>query len=73
MPKLANANKRTNVIAALRRAGFTDEAGGRHTLILNADGDLVSTVPNHREINPTTLRAILRQCGLSEREYLKLY
>mgnify|MGYP001588033544 CR=1 FL=1 len=32
-----------------------------------------TVVPNHRTLKVGTLRAILKQCGLSEPEFLELY
>lgn len=32
-----------------------------------------TTIPNHRQLKVNTLRAILKQCGLSEAKYLELY
>ncbi len=73
MSGLANANKRPKVIRALRRAGFQIHPGGKHAIVTDADGNLISTIPNARELNPSTLRAILKQCGLSVERYLELY
>jgi predicted RNA binding protein YcfA (HicA-like mRNA interferase family) len=36
------------------------------------EGTRTATVPNHREIASGTLRSILRQAGLSEKEFGKL-
>ena len=73
MSRLASANKRAKVIRALGRAGFTIVAVGKHALVTGADGKFLSTIPNSRELNPNTLQAILRQCGLSVEEFLDLY
>ena len=72
MSSLANANAQAKVIRALRRAGFHDKQGGRHTIMVHADGRY-TTIPRHPRINPLTLKAILKQCQLSEDEYLRLY
>jgi predicted RNA binding protein YcfA (HicA-like mRNA interferase family) len=72
MSSLANANARAKVIRALRRAGFEERQGGKHTIMAHPDGRY-TTIPRHARINPLTLRAILRQCRLSEEEYLGLY
>ena len=73
MSRLANANRRSKVIAALPRAGFHVVPAGKHAIVTDANGDFVSTLPNARELNPTTLRAVLKQCGLSVTEFLDLY
>ena len=72
VPSLANANARTKVIRALRRAGFVDHAGGKHTIMEHPAG-AYTTIPNHHRLKVGTLRAILKQCGLTESEYLALY
>jgi predicted RNA binding protein YcfA (HicA-like mRNA interferase family) len=72
MSSLANANVRTRVIRALQRAGFQERQGGRHTIMVHPDGRY-TTIPRHPRINPLTLKAILKQCRLSEQEYLRLY
>lgn len=38
----------------------------------HADGRY-TVIPNHRQLKVNTLRAILKQCGFSEAEYLGLY
>jgi predicted RNA binding protein YcfA (HicA-like mRNA interferase family) len=70
--KLANANIRSRVIRALRRAGFVDRAGGKHTIMQHPDGRF-TVIPIAKRLNVHTLQAILKQCRLSEDEYLKLY
>lgn len=72
MPNLANANVRSKVIRALHRAGLQDSPGGKHT-IMHRDGQFVTVIPNAKRLNVNTLRAIIRQCELSEEEFLKLY
>jgi predicted RNA binding protein YcfA (HicA-like mRNA interferase family) len=72
VPSLANANKQTQVIRALERAGFERRSGGKHTIMAHPDGRYTA-IPNHQELKINTLRAILKQCGLSATEYLELY
>ena len=38
----------------------------------HADGRF-TTIPNHRRLLVPTLRAIIKQCALTESEYLALY
>lgn len=73
MSRLANANNRTKLIKALKRAGYQIHEGGKHSIVTDADGAFLSTVPRTREMNVNTLRAMLKQVGLSEQEYLRLY
>ena len=73
MPSLHNANHRDKVVRALQRAGFVIDEGGRHAVVHKTDGSFVSVVPRHPRIKPGTLRAIIKQCGLSEDQFLRLY
>ncbi len=65
--------KRRELIAVLRRVGFRGPySGGRHEFMQK--GDLVLTIPNpHRgDIGVGLLAIILRQAGISRREWEKL-
>lgn len=62
------------VLAALRRAGFTpDHVRGSHHYLRGPGGRLV-TVPAHagETLKPKTLRSILRQAGLTEKDFTAL-
>ena len=72
MPSLANANVQSKVIRALERAGFERRSGGKHTIMEHPDGRY-TTIPNHKRLKVNTLRAIVRQCGLTEAVYIELY
>lgn len=72
MASLANCNDRNKVIKALTRAGFASDAGGKHVILHHPDGRF-TTIPNARRIKTGTLRAIIRQCGLTVEAFLKLY
>ena len=56
----------------VRCAGFIDEPGGKH-LIMRHDNGRWTAIPGSRSLNVYTLRAIIKQCGLTEAQYLKLY
>ena len=73
MSRLANANKQAKVIKALKRAGFQIRAGGKHQIVLDSEGNFRSTIPRAKELNIHTLRAILKQVGLGEQEFLGFY
>jgi predicted RNA binding protein YcfA (HicA-like mRNA interferase family) len=65
--------KRRELIAGLRRAGFSGPySGGRHEFMQK--GDVVLAVPNpHRgDIGIQLLAIILRQAGISRREWERL-
>lgn len=72
MPSLANANVQSKLIRALQRAGFVRRSGGKHTILEHADGRY-TTIPNHKRLKVATLRAIIKQCGLTDAEYVRLY
>jgi predicted RNA binding protein YcfA (HicA-like mRNA interferase family) len=72
MSRLANCNHTSRVVRALERAGFIAEHGTNHTVMRHPDGRY-TTVPRHRRVKPGLLRLILRQCGVSEDEFLTLY
>ena len=63
------------VIRKLRRAGFVfdHQAKGSHEIWWNPQTHARTTVPHHPGALPEgTLRAILRQAGLSIEEFLEL-
>lgn len=65
--------RRRELIAALRRAGFKGPfSGGRHDFMQKQD--LVLTIPNpHRgDISIGLLIVLLRQAGISRREWERL-
>ncbi len=74
-PRFPVANAR-QVIAALRRAGFTvDRISGSHHLLVHPDDPRrIVTVPFHgaRNLKPGTLHSIVRQSGLTVEEFRKL-
>lgn len=72
MGKLANCNVTARVIRALKRAGFRDAGGTKHACMVHPDGR-IATIPRHPRINPMLLRLILKQCRLTEREFIRLY
>ncbi|MHB8834826.1 MAG: type II toxin-antitoxin system HicA family toxin [Candidatus Methylomirabilia bacterium] len=60
-------------IRALKRLGFQERRQeGSHIVLRRADpfGQLV--VPDHRELDRGTLRAIIRQAGISVEEFIRL-
>ena len=74
MPRLASFTA-DEVIRKLRRAGFVFDrhAKGSHEIWWNPQTRTRTTVPRHPGALPQgTLRAILRQAGISVDEFLKL-
>jgi predicted RNA binding protein YcfA (HicA-like mRNA interferase family) len=60
-------------VKALERAGFiVYRQRGSHITLVRADPQAQTTVPNHKELDRGTLRAIIRQAGLSVDEFVSL-
>lgn len=58
------------VVNALSKAGFKIIRQDRH--IGMSDGIHHLTIPRHKRINPYTLKAIIRDAGLTDEEFKKL-
>jgi len=60
-------------VRALSKAGFYVRRQEGSHLILRRDGPLAQlVVPDHKELDRGTLRAIIRQAGLSVDEFTRL-
>ncbi len=68
------AVKPREAVAALRRAGFVEHhQKGSHLYLWNSQSRRMTTVPQHPgDLKMGTLRAIIKQAGLSEDQFLKL-
>jgi len=65
--------KYRQIVKRLKKLGFSfdRQAAGSHEIWYNADTDAYTTIPNHPGDMPEgTLRAILRQGGVSPEEFL---
>ncbi|MFQ6136861.1 MAG: type II toxin-antitoxin system HicA family toxin [Candidatus Hydrothermarchaeales archaeon] len=62
------------VIKALTKVGFQIVGRkGSHVRLKKKDGKtLITVVPDHKELEKGTLKAILRQANISVEEFLKL-
>ena len=61
------------VVAALQRIGFRLRRQHGSHMIMRRDVPFAQTVvPDHREVDTGTLRAILRQTGIGVDEFLKM-
>ena len=71
MPKLPVLSGK-DVMKALSKTGYVfDHQTGSHITLLNSEGKKI-TVPNHRELGPGILRAIIKQSGLTVEEFNRL-
>ncbi|MEK7571393.1 MAG: type II toxin-antitoxin system HicA family toxin [Patescibacteria group bacterium] len=61
------------VIKKLRKLGFVFRraTGGSHEVWWNERTRKTSIVPYHKEVKSGTLRSIIEQCDISEREFLE--
>jgi predicted RNA binding protein YcfA (HicA-like mRNA interferase family) len=72
MSKLPMISSR-ECIKALENAGFYfKRQEGSHIVMRRDDPFAQVVVPNHNELDRGTLKAIIRQAGLSTNEFLKL-
>ena len=61
------------VIRALKRAGWEVYGGSKHYKLLNDARPGALTVPRSSPLKKGTIRAILRQAGISLQEFWTLY
>ena len=76
MPKFPVDAPLRKVLRALESLGFRLVREGNHIAMVreNPDGTQTPlTMPNHRRIKGSTLRTILRQSGISRKEFLEAY
>jgi predicted RNA binding protein YcfA (HicA-like mRNA interferase family) len=72
MGRLGGLANRKKVIRALERAGFHREQCTKHVVMYHEDGRH-TTIPNANEIRTGTLRAMIKQAGLTVDEFERLY
>lgn len=61
------------LVRALSQVGFQfDRQRGSHMMLFRAEPPMTVSVPDHKELDRGTLRAILRQAGLSPDELGRL-
>ncbi len=62
-----------DLVRALRNVGFElDRQKGSHMILFRAEPTTTLSVPDHRELDRGTLRALLRQAGLTPEELSRL-
>jgi predicted RNA binding protein YcfA (HicA-like mRNA interferase family) len=60
-------------IKALEKVDFfVDRQRGSHIILIREEPRTTVTVPNHKELDKGTLRAIIRQAGLSVDDFVTL-
>lgn len=69
LPRVSGAE----AVAALKKAGFAFvRQHGSHVILRRSNPFAQTTVPDHRELDRGTLRAIVRQAGLTVDEFNSL-
>lgn len=63
-----------DTIKKVRKAGFSfrRNTGGSHEIWWNFKTAKTCVIPNHFEIRPGTLKSIIKQMGISEKEFKDL-
>ncbi len=73
MTRLPRGVSGKECVKALERAGFTVQSQkGSHVRMRHTDPYAQVIVPNHRELRPGMLRAIIRDAGLTVDEFMNL-
>jgi predicted RNA binding protein YcfA (HicA-like mRNA interferase family) len=72
MPRLPVVSG-AETVRAFERAGWrTDRQRGSHVILIKPSHIASLSVPQHRELAPGTLRALIRASGLSVEEFASL-
>ncbi len=69
MPKLPGVNHLV-AVRALEKVGFRVARQGKH--IVMTDGNRIITIPRHNPVNAITMGNIVRDAGLSNKEFRML-
>ena len=69
MPKLPGVNHQ-DAVRALQKAGFRLVRQGKHVVM--TDGVRILTIPRHDPVNAYTMGGIVRDAGLSIKEFRRL-
>ena len=66
----------SRVLKALRRAGWAakpGKSGSKHHVLVHRDLPGILTVPRHPETRKGTLGKIIKEAGLTQRQFEELY
>ncbi|MCX6644847.1 MAG: type II toxin-antitoxin system HicA family toxin [bacterium] len=64
----------SKAVTIFKRAGWhVDRQRGSHVVMLKAGNNASLSIPQHRELAPGTLRALIRAAGMTVEEFLKLF
>jgi predicted RNA binding protein YcfA (HicA-like mRNA interferase family) len=69
LPSISGAE----AVRAFKRAGWQeDRQRGSHVILIKSAHHATLSIPQHRELAPGTLRALIRASGLSVEEFVAL-
>ena len=72
MPRLPKVSGR-QAVAAFERVGFeVKRHRGSHIVMVKPGFPHTLSVPDHRQLRPSTLRALIRKAGLNVEDFLAL-
>jgi len=69
VPRIPGVNHQ-DAVRALTKAGFRIVRQGKHVVM--SDGTRIVTIPRHNPVNSFTMGGIVRDAGLTEKEFKKL-
>ncbi len=60
-------------VRAFAKGGWTkDRQRGSHVVMLKSDRNVSLSIPQHRELSPGTLRALIRAAGMTVEQFVAL-
>jgi len=59
-------------VRAFKRAGWREDRRGSHVILIKTGHHATLSIPQHLELAPGTLRALIRASGLSVEEFVAL-
>lgn len=72
MSKLPILSGKDLVKFFVKQGYSTSHQTGSHMILENLNGKIL-VIPKHKEVSTGTLRAIIRQSGLSREEFMEIY
>jgi len=72
MAALPSVSGERAVRAFQKAGGIKDRQRGSHVILLKAGSPVSLSIPQHRELAPGTLRALIRSAGMTVEEFSNL-
>jgi len=70
MPKIPGINH-LKAVSALEKTGYWVARQGKHIVMTN--GERIVTIPRHNPVNALTMGGIVKDAGLTEAEFKRLF